>query len=920
MFVHGFTGHPKDTWTYKNVREQPTKGSKKRGRDDGRVDTIRSKLPRLTFHRGHATSSTALSSTQSSSHTQGAEDPDATNIAESEGQRKDVYWPEDLACMTIPDSRILTYGYDTHIRHWLKGPVSRKTVFDHSGDLLYSLEALRRNPTEKGRSILFVAHSLGGIVVKEALRQSRGYASTKPHIYSIFDATVGFLFFGTPHRGADPRNSFHHLLAASAQAFGVQVNRQIVDTLMPHAESLSKLRSEFSVMCHERNWKVFSFQEEYGVTGLFGKQVVDKDSSCLDDPIIETKQHISSNHMDMCRFSGLQDREYFKVADAMRTILATTENATRPMGYEHPFAGRDSHAVSLMTESDDTGGEPSIDRRPLADKSPTPKTREEQLKFDCGIGAAIKESLIEQLYFTKIDERLTSLTAAQGTTCRWFLAKPEYAAWRDVENQSDHGGFLWIKGNPGTGKSTLMKYLFEEAKRKAQGDPTQLTLSFFFLARGTTEEKSTIGLYRSLLHQLFQKAVDLRDSLEWMTADGARGIEQSGWHEVALKQTMMHAIPKLGTRSLTIFVDALDECDQRQAAGMVSFFEDLCNRADEAQVTLQICFSSRHYPTIVIQKGMEVTLEDESGHVDDIQQYIKSKLRLGKTKRAEALRAEILQKSSGIFLWVVLVLDILNAEYPNSSVSIKEIRNRLEEIPPGLHDLFEKIIGRDEKNLEQLQMCLKWILFAARPLQPQELYFAIQLGLDRESSGCWDPDDIELDETKTFVRSCSKGLAEVTRNKACEVQFIHESVRDFLLGRYGATWSEAGNFEGHCHNILRDCCLAQLSASINLEVEISDTLPPTAELKETLKLKFPFLEYSVLNVLHHANCAQKHGMEQNSFLATFPVPRWVLFNNAYERHAIRRHKSSVSLLYIIAERGLGGPYTNPSSGNILLRC
>ncbi|KAF8852110.1 HET-domain-containing protein, partial [Acephala macrosclerotiorum] len=399
------------------------------------------------------------------------------------------------------------------------------------------------------------------------------------------------------------------------------------------------------------------------------------------------------------------------------------------------------------------------------------------------IDAATRQSLIDQLYFTKIDERLTSLTAAQGTTCRWFLNKPEYASWHDVTQQSDHGGFLWIKGNPGTGKSTLMKLLFEKAKLNARGDSSKFTLSFFFLARGTVEEKSTVGLYRSLLHQLFEKAVELRDSLEWMTADGARVIQRSGWHEEALKQTLTYAIQKLGGRSLTIFVDALDECNKSQVAGMVCFFEELCGCAREAQVRLQICFSSRHYPTIVIQKGIEVTLEDEIGHTEDIEQYIKSKLRLRKSKQAESLRYEILEKSSRIFLWVVLVLDILNSEYPDSSVSIKKIRERLKEIPPKLTDLFEMILARDGENLERLQVCLKWILFATRPLKPQELYFAIQLGLDKECSSLWDQEDVDLDQMKTFVRSSSKGLAEVTRNKASEVQFIHESVRDFLLGK-----------------------------------------------------------------------------------------------------------------------------------------
>lgn len=453
-----------------------------------------------------------------------------------------------------------------------------------------------------------------------------------------------------------------------------------------------------------------------------------------------------------------------------------------------------------------------------------------------------------------------------------------------------------------------MKLLFEEAKLNAKHDSTEFILSFFFLARGTVEEKSTAGLYRSLLHQLFEKAGDLGDSLEWMTVDGARGIQRSGWHEEALKQTLTHAVEKLGNRQLTIFVDALDECDKNQVADMVGFFEDLCDRAKEKEVRLKICFSSRHYPTVVIQRGIEVTLEDEVGHTEDIKQYIKSKLRLGKSKQAEILRSEILEKSSRIFLWVVLVLDILNSEYPHSAISLKKIRERLKEIPPKLNDLFEMILVRDGEHLEQLHACLKWILFAARPLKPQELYFAIHFALDKDCSGYWDEDDMELEQMKTFVRSSSKGLAEVTRNKASEVQFIHESVRDFLRGRYQDQWfRESDNLAGHSHELLRDCCLSQLKSSINSYINVPDPLPAASkslELGKTIRLKFPFLEYSILNILHHANSAQQNSMDQEESLVKFPLQRWIFFNNALERYEVRRYTKSTSLLYILAEKNL----------------
>ncbi|PTB65483.1 hypothetical protein BBK36DRAFT_1122447 [Trichoderma citrinoviride] len=524
------------------------------------------------------------------------------------------------------------------------------------------------------------------------------------------------------------------------------------------------------------------------------------------------------------------------------------------------------------------------------------------------LDATLKQSLIDQLYFDQIDERLINLTAAQGKTCRWFLDKDEYILWNDSSRQPEHGGFLWVKGNPGTGKSTLMKFLFEQAKENVRDNPSQIVLSFFFLARGTVEEKSTIGLYRSLLHQLFEKAPGTQTSLEWMTDNGAKVVQRNGWSEQALKQTLGHAVQALGSRSLMIFVDALDECNQDQVADMVCFFEELCDSSQDWKVLLQVCFSSRHYPTVVIEKGIEVTLEDEIGHTQDIQQYIKSSLRLGKSAQADKLRSEILEKSSGIFLWVVLVLEILNREYRKRPDSIRKMGDRLKEIPPRLHDLFEMILTRDSENLDQLHICLKWILFAVRPLKPQELYFAVQFGQDKGSAGFWDKEDIEVDKMKSFVSNSSKGLAGVTRNRAAEVQFIHESVRDFLRAKYESQPSEApGGFVGQSHMLLRDCCLAQLESLDPETVGIEDPLPQASAMTDARKRinsEYPFLDYAILNVLHHADRAQQNDIDQRDFLAKVSRQKWTFLNNFLEKHQIRRYTKSVSLLYILAEKNL----------------
>ncbi|KAH6687869.1 hypothetical protein F5X68DRAFT_7031 [Plectosphaerella plurivora] len=899
VFVHGFTGHPRGTWTLKNSKRQRQSN---RG-DEPNLPERRSKIPRVLSKFGRA------NSTPSSSRTDPALQPNRASTTESGGagghtntaasaQASDVFWPADLLKTTVPTARILTYGYDTRIRHWSQGQVSHNTVVDHAADLLSELESLRRDPTEVHRPILFIVHSLGGIVIKEALRQSKGW-TLQPHLRRIYEMAIGAIFFGTPHGGSDPRNAFHHILTTLAQGAGFRPNPQIVDTLMPTSQLLSSLRNEFPAMCHEREWRVHSFQEQYGLAALFGTKVVDDASSCLQDPIVETKEHIASNHMDMCRFYGLDDPSYRKVVAAINRIISIASQSSQSCQISHqpqlPYNSKQSsiHQQNMEhNQSDQAMAEESGDQH-----SPTtPPGGATNLQSSKGsIDESLRGELIQKLYFDRIDERLTGLSAAHGKTCRWFLAKPEYMSWLGSEHLVEHGGFLWIKGNPGTGKSTLMKFLFEKAKRDASDDPSHIHLSFFFNARGDADEKSTTGLYRSLLHQLFEHTPDLAGSLDWMTLDGARGIQRSGWHEEALKQTLKHATEMLGNRSLTIFVDALDECDQTQAMGMVEAFEELCELAQSWGVSLRICFSSRHYPTITIQTGLELVLEHEAGHEEDIRTYIKSKLRLGKTKQAETLRAEILEKSSGIFLWIVLVIEILNLEFPQGSTT--QFRARLKEIPPKLHELFEMILKRDGDNLERLRICFNLILFARRPFLPQELYFAIQLGLDPAANTCWDKDDISLYQMRNYVSSSSKGLAQVTGNRTSEVQFIHESVRDFLLGRHGRQWSQLPeNADGSGHDMLSDCCLAQLQTTI------PDYVPKRSRQENHVTAKYPFLRYSVQYVLQHSDEAQRLGIDQSSFVSHFPLAAWATFHNDFEDFDTRKYTKSVSMLYILAEK------------------
>lgn len=116
-------------------------------------------------------------------------------------------------------------------------------------------------------------------------------------------------------------------------------------------------------------------------------------------------------------------------------------------------------------------------------------------------------------------------------------------------------------------------------------------------------------MYQSLLLQLLEGYSDLQVVLD---DSDLVPHNQNGCPSLnVLKELFANAVCALGQRSLTCFVDALDECDEQQVVDMVQYFEDLTEQCTAKGIPFRICFSSRHYPYIVSQRGIRLTLEDQ---------------------------------------------------------------------------------------------------------------------------------------------------------------------------------------------------------------------------------------------------------------------------------------------------------------------
>jgi DUF1365 family protein len=115
---------------------------------------------------------------------------------------------------------------------------------------------------------------LGGIVTKDLLLRSSQCTQGQSRLRTVFESTIGLMFFGTPHDGSDPRGILRHTLELVVKAVGCKVNKDIVRTLLPGSERLAQLRDYFGPLALERQWIIHSFQEQLGITALSGRKVL----------------------------------------------------------------------------------------------------------------------------------------------------------------------------------------------------------------------------------------------------------------------------------------------------------------------------------------------------------------------------------------------------------------------------------------------------------------------------------------------------------------------------------------------------------------------------------------------------------------------------------------------------------------------
>ncbi|KAI9790079.1 MAG: hypothetical protein M1816_005549 [Peltula sp. TS41687] len=162
-----------------------------------------------------------------------------------------AFWLKEFLPQQIPDARIMTFGYNAAAAFGQ----STAGVIDHAKSLLNSLVDKREESEEIQRPLIFIAHSLGGIIVKQALFQAR----LDPAYQLIKDATLSLFFLGTPHRGSD-KATFYELRPTKGS--GLMLEKRSTLLKVNHEEQIP-VDADHSAMCKFETDSDDTFEKVY---------------------------------------------------------------------------------------------------------------------------------------------------------------------------------------------------------------------------------------------------------------------------------------------------------------------------------------------------------------------------------------------------------------------------------------------------------------------------------------------------------------------------------------------------------------------------------------------------------------------------------------------------------------------------------
>lgn len=689
----------------------------------------------------------------------------------------------------FPKARILLYQNESA---WIGALKVKQYIHNLSTTLLHGLRSVRDKYSR--RPIVFIGHSMGGLVIAKAVVIADSRRDLFP---SMFEAVTGCIFFGTPFDGA-PSAALASLWAVVGEKIDQTIPSKLLDLMKPGNESLRELKNDFVRLVGKLSQKIELFcfweQHETDYTKLIDlpswvktvikplipkniKQVVSSESATLDgvDPM-----GLACIHRDLVKFDSFQDERYQLVRSPLKRIINGAQvvvknrfNSTRNIDHK------------TITEVMDAleGGSVSRKRKDLG-----------------------------------------TVYAASS----WLTKEKEYGDWLSmarnddaspIENKSQRGECLWIRGPRGRGKTNNMIAAVDGIENMIRETPTGQApvLIAYFFCEPNPDFCTAEDLLKSLLWQLIKQ--------QGMLAPYAKHFVKKKGKDESSKTS-----PQLTVENMWQVLQEMlaDEFIGRGVYFLINNLHALPEKADATVKLMGLLKSEVETPSTEEQKRVPVrwlftsrkndgifeALKSESVSIIDLENekyedQVHQGLRKHATTKVSALREEKKYNSAVTYFassliggraqntqWIDLACVHLN-ELPQNESELR-VRQTLEAMPQDLKMFLEQawlqIFNNNPQDVEKIKEMLRALVLTFE--DPTESELSVLTGLDTKDELVDKAIDVDIpkklekadgevrqlaDKCKPLLVVTKRAAEKGTTEKEIKICFMNAVVKEHLL-------------------------------------------------------------------------------------------------------------------------------------------
>ncbi|KAF4465412.1 Vegetative incompatibility HET-E-1 [Fusarium albosuccineum] len=436
----------------------------------------------------------------------------------------------------------------------------------------------------------------------------------------------------------------------------------------------------------------------------------------------------------------------------------------------------------------------------------------------------LQHKFIQNLHYDTMQERESMIAEAHEGTFHWifwdqqsdYSSASSFKSWLESDEQ-----LYWITGKAGSGKSTLMRFISrpvpptanqvdDETKlvgkvrprcethlqRWAGSEQKLIIASFYFWAIGQKSQASQKGLFCTLLYQLLDACPEVIPMIYPSRWESLCLFDEAlkPFSEEELGDMFRQAVAHISSRAkVVLFVDGLDEFD-----GDCGVLISLLKKCVSSPI--KICVSSRPWTEFEDAFSSFPSLRMEDVTNQDITNYVVDKfgtshhfqrLHRRQTGIAERLIQSVVQRASGVFLWVTIVVASLIAGM-EAGDRIEDLEKRLNRLPTELKGLYERILdGIDPLYRQHTAQLFKLMTLCIEPPPLLTFWFAdethFMARILNENVDSLPEDEMmeRQEDMRRRLNSRCRGLLDVNTDLPSPqfggtIRYLHKTVVEFI--------------------------------------------------------------------------------------------------------------------------------------------